>query len=144
MTTSVGMFANRRNWVPHLGLHHFNPPSLDSKLTRNDNLGKNTKVLQGTKGCKLKYKFWQQWTMFLCSQFSYASMYPKGSLYSSSMAQWRVESEWSQGIWKARSKVSRIHAKENQKDLDYAHIPMYMVLGVTPLYINFHMFLGMF
>ena len=32
-TTSVGMSVNRRNQVPHLGLHHFNPPSLDSKLT---------------------------------------------------------------------------------------------------------------
>ena len=32
-TTSVGTSTNQRNWVPHLGLHHFNPPSLDSKLT---------------------------------------------------------------------------------------------------------------
>ena len=37
-----------------------------------------------------------------------------------------------------------------QKDLDYAHISMYMVLGVKPAYTrplvactNFHMFLGM-
>ena len=26
-------------------------------------LGKNTKVLQGTKGCRLKHKFRQQWTI---------------------------------------------------------------------------------
>ena len=26
-------------------------------------LGKNTKVLQGTKGCRLKHKFQQQWTI---------------------------------------------------------------------------------
>ena len=32
-TTFVGTSANRRNRVPHLGLHHFNPPSLNSKLT---------------------------------------------------------------------------------------------------------------
>ena len=31
-TTSVGTSANQRNRVPHLSLHHFNPPSLDSKL----------------------------------------------------------------------------------------------------------------
>ena len=31
-TTSIGMSANWRNRGPHLGLHHFNPPSLDSKL----------------------------------------------------------------------------------------------------------------
>ena len=33
-TTFVGKSANQRNRVPHLGLHHFNPPSLYSKLTR--------------------------------------------------------------------------------------------------------------
>ena len=27
------MFANWKNGIPHLGLHHLNPPSLDSKLT---------------------------------------------------------------------------------------------------------------
>ena len=32
-TTSVGKYVNQRNQVPHLGLHHFNLPSLDSKLT---------------------------------------------------------------------------------------------------------------
>ena len=32
-TTSIGTSANRRNRLPHLGLHHFNLPSLDSKLT---------------------------------------------------------------------------------------------------------------
>ena len=32
-TTSVNTSANQRNQVPHLGLHHFNPPSLDSNLT---------------------------------------------------------------------------------------------------------------
>ena len=33
-TTSVGKSTNRRNQVPHLGLQHFNPPSLVIKLTR--------------------------------------------------------------------------------------------------------------
>ena len=32
-TTSVSTSANRRNRVPHLGIHHFNPPSLNSDLT---------------------------------------------------------------------------------------------------------------
>ena len=31
--TYVGTSANQINQVPHLGLHHFNPPCLDSKLT---------------------------------------------------------------------------------------------------------------
>ena len=43
VTTSVGTSVNQRNWVLHLGLHHLNPPSLNSKLTRKGNLGKNTK-----------------------------------------------------------------------------------------------------
>ena len=47
MTTSVGTSANRRNYVLHLGLHHYNPPSLDSKLTRKGKLGKNTKCSKG-------------------------------------------------------------------------------------------------
>ena len=55
-TTSVGKSANQRNRVPHLGLHHFNPPSLDSKLTRKGKLGKNRKVLQGTKGMQTQAK----------------------------------------------------------------------------------------
>ena len=33
-TTYVDMSGNQRNWIPHLDLHHLNPPSLDSKLTR--------------------------------------------------------------------------------------------------------------
>ena len=42
VTTSVSMSANWRNQVLHLGLHHLNPPSLDSKLTNKGKLGKNT------------------------------------------------------------------------------------------------------
>ena len=63
VTTSVGTYTNQRNWVPHLGLHHFNPPSLDSKLTRKRQAWEEHKVLQETKGCRLKYKLQQQWTI---------------------------------------------------------------------------------
>ena len=56
VTTSVGTSVNWRNRVLHLGLHHLNPPSLDSKLTRKGNLGKNTKCSKWTKGCRIKYK----------------------------------------------------------------------------------------
>ena len=59
-------------------LHHS-----DSKLTSKGKLGKNTKVLQGTKGCRLKYKFWQQWTIIsLLSISLYVFNVPRGSLYS--------------------------------------------------------------
>ena len=56
VTTSVDTFANRRNRVLHLGLHHLNSPSLDRNITSKGNLGKNTKCSKGTKGCSLKYK----------------------------------------------------------------------------------------
>ena len=89
-------------------LHHS-----DSKLTNKGKLGKNTTVLQGTKGCRLKHKFWQQWTIvLLLSKLSYAFNVPRGSLYSSSKGYWRVESVRSQGIWKARSHMSLIQDKE--------------------------------
>ena len=55
-TTSDGMSVNRRNWIPHLGLHHLNPPSLDRKLTSKGKIGKNKKCSKPTKGCRLKYK----------------------------------------------------------------------------------------
>ena len=100
-------------------------------------LGKNTTVLQGTKGCILKHKFRKQWTIVsLLSILTHSSMYPKGSIYSSSMGKWRVESEWYQGIWKARRQMSRIHIKKNSKRIwPFAHILMYVVLGVKPAYI---------
>ena len=34
VTTSVGTSSNPRNQVLHLGLHHFNPPSLNGNLTK--------------------------------------------------------------------------------------------------------------
>ena len=53
VTTSIGTSMNRRNRVLHLGLHHLNPPSLDSNLTSKGKLGKyweEHKVLQRDKG----------------------------------------------------------------------------------------------
>ena len=46
-------------------------------------LGKNTKVLQGTKGCRLKDKFRQQWAIVsLLSILLCAFNVSKNSLYS--------------------------------------------------------------
>ena len=56
--TSVGTFVNRRNWV----LHHLNPLSLDSKLTRKGKLGKNTKWSKGQRDADSSTrKLRQQW-----------------------------------------------------------------------------------
>ena len=49
----------------------------------------------------------------------------------------KVESERSQGKWKARRQVSRIHVKENFKMIwIFVHIPMYVVLEVKPAFIH--------
>ena len=86
-------------------------------------------MLQGTKGCRLKHKFHQQWTISLLSILLYAFNVSKSFLYSFSKGQLKVESEQYQGIWKAKSQVSRIHVKENSKRICiFVHIPMYMVL----------------
>ena len=79
-TTSVGTSTNRRNRVPHLGLHRFNPPSLDSKLTRKRKDWEEHKVLQGTKGCRLKYKLQQQWTIVFLLFNSFPFNVSKGFL----------------------------------------------------------------
>ena len=105
-------------WVSTTSILHLSIESSQEK----GKLGKNTKVLQGTKGCRLKYKFWQQWTIVsLLSILSYAFNVPRGSLYSFPKGQWKVESEWSQGIGKARSQVSWIHVKENSKGIWILH-----------------------
>ena len=42
--------------------------------------GQNTKVLQGTKGCRLKYNLWQQWTIVLLLSIPHAFNVSKGFL----------------------------------------------------------------
>ena len=46
-------------WASTTSILHLSIASSQEK----GKLGKNTKVLQGTKGCKLKHKFRQQWTI---------------------------------------------------------------------------------
>ena len=56
-------------WASTTSILHLSIASSQAK----DKLGKNTKVLQGTKGCRLKHKFWQQWTIVsVLSIISYA------------------------------------------------------------------------
>ena len=65
-------------WASTTSILHL---TIASSLAK-DKLGKNTKVIQGTKGCRLKHKFWQQWTIVsLLSILSYAFNVPRGSLY---------------------------------------------------------------
>ena len=80
VTTSVGMSMNQRIWVLHLGLHHLNPPSLDSKLTRKCKLGKNTKCSKGQRDADSNTsKLRQQWTIVFLLFNSSSSMYPRDS-----------------------------------------------------------------
>ena len=46
-------------WASTTSILHLSIASSQEK----GKLGKNTKLLQGTKGCRLKHKFWQQWTI---------------------------------------------------------------------------------
>ena len=138
-TTSDGTSANRRNWIPHLGLHHLNPPSLDSKLTsKRQACEEHNSAPKGQRDADSSIKFWQQWTIVsMLSIFSYAFDVPRGSLYSSSKGYWRVESVRSQGIWKARSHMSRIQVKEQSKRIwIYAHIPMYATIEGISAYVR--------
>ena len=64
MTTFVSTSMNRRNWVLHLGLQHFNPPSLDSKIISKGKLGNNTKCSKGQRDVDSSTsKLRQQWTI---------------------------------------------------------------------------------
>ena len=62
-TTSVGTPANWRNrdptWASTTSILHL---TIARSLAKGK-IGKNTTVLQGTKGCRLKNKFCQQWTI---------------------------------------------------------------------------------
>ena len=93
-TTSVARLrigeTESPTWASTTSILHLSIASSQAKCK----LGKKTKVLQGTKGCRLKHKFWKQWTIvYLLSILTYSSMYPKGSLYRFSMGQRSVKSE---------------------------------------------------
>ena len=65
-------------WASTTSILHLSIASSQEK----GKLGKNTKVRQGTKGCRLKHKFRQQWTIVsLLSNLSYAFNVPRSSLY---------------------------------------------------------------
>ena len=102
------------------------------------NLGRTQKCSKGQRDADSSIKFWQQWTIVsMLSTFSYAFNVPRGSLYSSSKGYWRVESVRSQGIWKARSHMSRIQVKEQSKRIwIYAHIPMYATIEGISAYVR--------
>ena len=114
-------------------LHHF-----DSKLNQRASLGRTQQCSKGQRDADSSIKFWQQWTIIsMLSIFSYAFNVPRDSLYSFPKGYWKVESVRSQGIWKARSHMSRIQVKEQSKRIwIYAHIPMYATIGGIPAYVR--------
>ena len=118
------------------------PPPPQSSITSiasllaKGKLGKNTTVLQGTKGCRLKHKFWKQWTIVsLLSILSYAFNVSMGSLYSFSKGYWKVESVRSQGMEGQESYELDPSQGMLQKDLDYVHIPMYATIEGISVYV---------
>ena len=90
-TTSIGTFANQRNWIPHLGLHQLNPPSLDSKLTRYffprfTFAWEEHKSAPRDKGMQTQAQVSETMDYsFFALNYLMPSMYLKSSLYSFSM-----------------------------------------------------------
>ena len=119
-------------WASSTSILHLSIASSPAK----GNLGKNTLVLQGTKGCRLKHKFRQQWTIVsLLSILSSCLQCTKGFLIY-----------LFKGVMKGRIRAISRHREGHesnesdpcqgklQKDLDYAHIPMYAAIGVKRMY----------
>ena len=139
MTTSVGTSANWRNWVLHLGLHHLNPPSLDSKLTSKINLRKNTNISKGQRDVDSSIiKLRQQWTIFFLvfksSPFQCIQRVPyivlkwgNGRSNTSDLkAYGRPRDKWLGSTSRKTPKIIR----------PFAHIPMYAGLRVISMCIR--------
>ena len=115
------------------------PPPPQSSITSitsllvKGKLGKNTTVLQGTKGCRLKHKFWQQWTIVsllsILSSLSppsfNVSMVPYIAFQMGTEGRIRAISRHMEGQESYESDPSQGTLK---KDLDYVHIPMYATI----------------
>ena len=59
---------------------------------------------------------------FLALQNSPLSMHPRGSIYSPPNGKWRVDSEHSLGIWKAKSQDIRDSMRKTPKIFFFMHI----------------------
>ena len=59
---------------------------------------------------------------FLALQNSPPSMYPRGSIYNTPNRKWRVESERSQGVWKAKSQFIRDSIRKTPNFFGFMHI----------------------
>ena len=82
-TTFVGTSTNQ---FPHLGLHHFNPPSLDRNLISKRQAWEEHKSAPRDKGMQTQTQVsaTMDYSFFALNSLM-PSMYPKGSLYSFSM-----------------------------------------------------------
>ena len=82
-------------------------------------------------------------------------MYTRGSIYSTPNRKWRVESECSQGIWKAKSQVIQDYMRKTPKPFSYMHISRCMQvlaqkscihrsIALKVVYTHKHVFFGNF
>ena len=109
-----------------------------------------------TKGCRLKHDKWgNNELQFPCSPIYPPSRYPRGTIYSTPNRKWRVESEHSQGIWKAKSQDNRNSMRKNPKPFGFMHISwctrvlvqklcIHMVIALKVTYTHKHVFFGNF
>ena len=63
-------------------------------------------------------------------------MYPRGSIYNSPNRQWRVKSEHSQGIWKAKSQFIRDSMRKIPKSFVFMHISQCMRVLAQKLHVH--------
>ena len=68
-------------------------------------------------------------------------MYPRGSIYSTPNWQWRVKSEHSKGIWKAKSQVIRDSMKKTPNLFVFMHISLCAQVLAQNLHV--HMGIGL-
>ena len=121
-------------WASTTSILHLSIASSQAK----GKLGKNTKVLQGTKRCRLKHKFRKQWTIvsllaiLLCLQCIQRVPYIAFQ-WGNLNGRIRAISRHMEGL--ETSELDPCQGKL-QKDLNFVHIPMYTVLGVKPVYIR--------
>ena len=138
-------------WASTTSILHLSIASSQAK----GKLGNNTKVLQGTKGCKLKHKFRQQWTtvsllsILLCLQciqrVPYISFqWGNERLNLSDLkASGRLGDKWVRSMPRKTPKWFGFLYTSRCTQFWGSNPCIYVIRGLKVAYRNFHMFLGM-
>ena len=137
MTTSVDTLRIRETesptWASTTSILHLSIPSSQAK----GKLGNNTKVLQGTKGCRLKHKFWQQWTIVsLLSILSCLHCIQRVPYIAFQRGNERSNPSDLKAYGRPGVKWVESMSRKTPKWFGFCTHSMYVVLGVKPVYIR--------